>query len=181
MARQQLATLRRIRCVLAAALIMIGPHPVKAESLTQKSVWIVSRAIGFLQPAPSGTETVAIAYDPAAAASKADANAIAGYFGDGLKAGSANLRAQVVDVNQLASGHFIAVIPAADVNIDQVFTASRALHVLCITADTLAVQNGRCVMSVQSDPKVDIQINVDAASRSGVSFRSAFMFMARVK
>jgi hypothetical protein len=166
---------------LAATLAIVGASRAGAESLTPASVQILSRAIAFLQPAPTGTATVAIAYDPAQPRSKPDAEATAGYFGDGLKAGPASLRAQVVDVAQLASGHFVAVIAAAGVNIDQVFAVSQALHIPCVTADAAAVQDGRCVMSVQSDPKVDIQINAAAASRSGVAFRSAFMFMARVK
>jgi hypothetical protein len=180
MAGYQGATSRLVRFGLAAAFAIVGASPAGAESLTPTSVQILGRAIAFLQPAPSGTVAVAIAYDPAEPASKQDADAIAGYFGDGLKAGPANLKAQVVDVSQLASGHFIAVIAAAGVNIDQVFSASQALHVPCVTADAVAVQGGRCVMSVQSEPKVDIQISAAAASRSGVAFRSAFMFMARV-
>ncbi len=180
MAWHQAAKSRLVRCGLAGAFAIAGLHPAGAESLTLKSVQILSRAIAFLQPAPSGTATVAIAYDPAEPASKQDADAIAGDFGDGLKAGQANLRAQVVSISQLASGHFIAVVAAAGANIDQVFSASQALHIPCVTADAQAVQGGRCVMSVQSDPRVDIQINAAAASRSGVAFRSAFMFMARV-
>jgi hypothetical protein len=160
--------------------MIVALTPTNAESLTPKGVQILSRAIGFLQPVPSGTAMVAIAYNPAEPASKQDADAIAGYFGDGLKAGPANLKAQAVDVSQVASGHFVAVVAAAGVNIDKVFAASQALRVPCVTADAAAVQGGRCVMSVQSDPKVDIQINAAAASRSGVAFGSAFMFMARV-
>jgi hypothetical protein len=180
MARHRAAALRLARWGFAAALTFAAFNAAHGESLTSRSVQILGRAIAFLQPPPSGTATVAIAYDPAHPASKQDADAIAGFFGDGLRTGPANLKAQAVDVSQLASGHFIAVIAAAGVNIDQVFSASRALRVPCITADAEAVQGGRCVMSVQSDPKVDIQINAAAASLSGVAFRSAFMFMARV-
>jgi hypothetical protein len=180
MAGYQGAASRLVISGLAAAFAIVGLSPAGAESLTPASVQILSRAIAFLQPAPSGTVAVAIAYDPAKPASKRDADAIAGYFGDSLKAGPANLKAQVVDVGWLASGHFIAVIAADGVSIDQVFSAAQALRILCVTADAVAVQDGRCVMSVQSEPKVDIQINAAAASRSGVVFRSAFMFMARV-
>jgi hypothetical protein len=180
MAGHQGATSRLTRLGLAAAFAIIGLSPASAESLTSTSVQILSRALAFLQPAPSGTVAVAIAYDPAEPASKQDADAIAGYFGDGLRAGAANLKARAIDISQLASGQFVAVIAAAGVNLDQVFRASQALRIPCVTADAAAVQGGRCVMSVQSDPRVDIQINAAAASRSGVAFRSAFMLMVRV-
>jgi hypothetical protein len=174
------ATSRLVRFWFAAALAIVGLRPAHAGSLTPTSVQILSRAMAFLQPAPSGTATVAVAYDPARPDSKQDAEAIAGYFGAGLHAGPASLKAQVIDIGQLASGRFVAVIAAAGVSIDQVFSASQALRVPCVTADAAAVRGGHCVMSIQSDPKVDIQINAAAASLSGVAFRSAFMFMAHV-
>jgi hypothetical protein len=180
MVRYQGATSRLVGSALAMALMIAGLNPANAASLTSRSVQILSRAIAFLQPAPSGTATVAIAYDPAEPVSKQDADAIAEGFGEGLRAGPANLKSQVIEVGLLASGHFVAVIAAEGVNIDQVFRASQALRIPCVTADAVAVQGARCVMSVKSDPKVDIQISADAAAKSGVAFGSAFLFMARV-
>lgn len=139
----------------------------------------MAKAIGFMEPAPSGAATVAIAYDPADPASKQDADTIAGYFGDGLKAGAAVLKPKVIAVGQLSTGGFIAVVAAAGTKIDQVSAATRALKVACVTPDAAAVQAGQCVMSVKSDPKVEILISKSAASSSGVSFGSAFLLMAR--
>jgi hypothetical protein len=162
-----------------ALLIAAGCHDAAgAASLTQKDVQILAKAIGFLEPPPSGTGTVAIAYDPSNPASKQDADAIAGYFGDGLKAGAATLKPVVTAVGQLSSGGFVAVVAAAGVKVEQVATATRALHVACITADATAVQSGQCVMSVKSDPKVEILISRSAAASSNVGFGSAFLLMA---
>ena len=105
---------------LTFALAAGGCNPAHASSLTQKDVQILAKAIGFLEPPPTGPATVAIAYDPADPASKADADAIAGYFGDGLKAGGAVLKPKVTEVGQLAVGSFVAVIAANGVKIDQV-------------------------------------------------------------
>ena len=41
-----------------------------------------------------------------------------------------------------------------------------------------AVQAGQCVMSVKSDPKVEILISRSAAATSNVGFGSAFLLMA---
>jgi hypothetical protein len=155
-----------------------GYNPASAGSLSQKDVQILAKAIGFLEPPPSGAATVAIAYDPADPASKQDADAIAGYFGDGLKAGAAVLKPKVTEVGQLGGGGFVAVVAASGVKIDQVSKAAQALHVACITSDAAAVQAGQCVMSVKSEPKVEIQISRAAAASSGVAFGSAFMLMA---
>ncbi len=155
-----------------------GYNPASAGSLTQKDVQILAKAIGFLEPPPSGAATVAIAYDPADPASKQDADAIAGYFGEGLKAGAAVLKPKVVEVGQLSGGGFVAVVAASGVKIDQVAKAAQTLHVTCVTTDAAAVQAGQCVMSVKSDPKVEIEINRAAAASSGVAFGSAFLLMA---
>lgn len=163
---------------LALLTAAVGLNAANAGSLTQKDVQILAKAIGFLEPPPSGPATVAIAYDPADPASKQDADAIAGYFGDGLKAGGAVLKPKVTEVGQLSAGGFIAVVAASGVKIEQVNTATRALHVACITADATAVQAGNCVMSVKSDPKVEILISKSAASGSNVGFGSAFLLMA---
>jgi hypothetical protein len=146
--------------------------------LTQKEVQILAKTIGFLEPPPSGASIVAIAYDASNPASRADADSIASYFGDGLKAGAAVVTAKVTPVGQLPAGGFIAVVAASGVNLEQVSSATRSLHATCITADTRAVEAGQCVMSVKSDPKVEILINRTAATNSGVTFGSAFLLMA---
>lgn len=165
---------------LALALLAVaGYHGVAgAASLTQKDVQILAKAIGFLEPPPSGNGTVAIAYEPSDPASRQDADAIAGYFGTGLQAGSATLKATVTAVGQLSAGGFVAVVAAAGVKVDQVAAATRALHVACITSDATAVQSGQCVMSVKSEPKVEILISRSAAASSNVGFGSAFLLMA---
>ena len=165
----------RIGVVLIGAL---GSCGAQAASMTPKDVLILTKAIGFLPPAPSGLATIAIAYELDNADSKQDAEAIAGYFGDGLKAGNALLKPRLVEVGQLAAGGFVAVISAASVKVEQIAAATRALHVACITADTSAVQAGQCVMSVKSAPKVEILISRAAAARSNVGFGSAFLLMA---
>lgn len=163
---------------LALAIAAAALAPAKASSLTQKDVQILVKAIGFLEPPPAGAGTVAIAYDPANPASKQDAEAIAGYFGEGLKAGSAVLKSKVVEVGQLAAGGFVAIVAASGAKLDQIAAAARSQHVACVTADAAAVQAGQCVMSVKSDPKVEILINRSAAASNGIAFGSAFMLMA---
>ncbi len=78
----------------------------------------------------------------------------------------------------MAAGGYIAVIAAAGVKVEQVATATRALHIACITADATAVQSGQCVMSVKSEPKVEILVSRSAAASSNVGFGSAFLLMA---
>jgi hypothetical protein len=169
-----------LRTVLVLLAVQLIVPSARAASLSQKEVQILVKAMGFLEPAPTGAGTVAVAYDSANPASRADADAIAGYFGDGLKAGRATLTAKVVDVGQLSVGGFVAVIAAAGAKVDQVDSATQALHVACVTGDAAAVQAGRCVMSVRSEPRVEILISSAAATNSNVGFGTAFLLMAHL-
>jgi hypothetical protein len=161
--------------ILAASF---GVHPADAASLSQKDIQILGKALGFLEPAPTGNASIAIAFDGADAASKQDAEAIASYFGGQLKVGGATVSPVVKDVSQLSGGGFLAVIAAAGTKVEQVGAASKAMHVACVTADASAVQSGQCVMSVKSDPKVEILISRAAAAGANVQFGSAFLLMA---
>ena len=164
--------------LLAGAFIAVASGSAVAASMTSKDVQILAKAIGFLEPPPAGAATVAIAYDPANAESKQDAEAIAGFFGDGLKAGNAMLTPKLTELGALSAGGFVAVIAAAGVKVDQVSGITRTLHVACITADASAVQSGQCVISVKSSPKIEILVNRAAAASSNVGFGSAFLLMA---
>lgn len=181
MIRHRTCLWRRLAaCVVLAILTAAaGQGVAAAASLSEKEVQILVRAIGFLQPPPTGAATIAVAYDASNPASKQDAEAIASYFGEGLKAGGATLTPKLIEVRQLPSGGFVAIIAAAGVRIEQIADAARVLHVACVTGDLNAVESGQCVMTVKSEPKVEIIINRAAAARANVGFGTAFLMMIR--
>jgi hypothetical protein len=148
-----------------------------AASLTDKDVQLMVRAIGFLQPRPVDGAVVAIAYEASDPASKQDAEAIAGYFGEGLKAGPTTLTARAADDRQLMAGGYVAIITASGANLDRIAAAGRALHVPCLTGDAALVRSGHCVMSVRAGPKVEITVSRLTAAGADVSFASAFLMM----
>lgn len=172
---------RHAACVALAIFTGVLAHgAAHGASLTHTEVGILARAMGFLQPPLAGTATVAITYDASNPASKLDAEAIAGYFGQGLPSGGAILTPKLIEVRQLLpSGGFAAVIAAAGVRIEQVADAARALRVACITGDAGSVVSGRCTMAVKSEPKVEIIINRAAAANANVRFGTAFLMMIR--
>ena len=174
------AASRRIRAaalLLAVLVLSMLWAPAHAATLSAKDSAIIAKAIGFLDPAPSGG-VVAVAYDGGNAASKADADAIATLFSGGLAEGSNSVTAKPVDVASLGDGSgYVAVIAAQSASGDKIMQAIKAHHIPCITADAPVVQSGQCVMSVESDPKVQITVNHAAAQAIGVSFQSAFRML----
>jgi hypothetical protein len=165
----------RLALALPAAIILYGV--AHAASLSDKDVQLMVRAIGFLRPEPDNSGIVAIAYDAADPDSKRDAEAIASYFAGGLKAGPAVLLPRVLDGPRLAGGGFAAIITASGANLDLVAAAARQWHAPCLTGDASLVRSGRCVLSVRSEPKVEITVSRTAAADVGVSFVSAFLMM----
>ena len=164
---------------VVAMVLLLPPlaSAATAATLTAKDAQIIAKAIGFLDPSPAGG-VVAVAYDAGNAASKADADAIAGLFAGGLAEGSNTVTAKAVDGATLGDGSgYIAVILAQAGSGDKVMAAAKAHHIPCISAEAAQVQAGTCVMSVSSDPKVDITVNHAAAQATGVSFQSAFRML----
>jgi len=170
---------RDLALVIAGCLLTGLPHDACAASLSAKDLQVLGRALAFMQPAPTGPLTLAIAYVPNDDASRKDAEAIAALVGDGLRAGSALFRPRLVDTAALGAGGYAVVLAAAGADGERVMAASRAAHVLCVTADFAAVQAGRCVMAIRAEPRVDVLVNHTAAAAAGVEFVAAFRLMIR--
>src|SRR5271167_1687961 len=83
----------RLACLVAyLATIWITAGGAHAASLSEKDVHVISKVLGFLDPAPTGG-TVAVVYASGDAASKADADGIAALFGGGLAVGAGSVTA----------------------------------------------------------------------------------------
>ncbi|MGA3402762.1 MAG: hypothetical protein ABSC95_26430 [Acetobacteraceae bacterium] len=166
---------------LAVLLLLAGAEPraAMAASLSPQEVQVLGKALGFVQLPPDGATTVAVVYASGNAGSRADAEQIAAEIGDGVRVGSIILKPQVIDVAALASIEPAVIVSAADANGDAVMRASRARHALCVTAELAAVQSGSCIMTIRSNPRVEIVLNAEAARAAGVVFPIAFHMMVR--
>jgi hypothetical protein len=168
-----------MRSLLAIVPALLGGGPADAASLSAHDLQVLGRALAFAQPAPSGTQTLAIAYDSGNPASRGDAEALARLIGNGLRAGAAVLQPRLVDTASLAAGGFAVVLAAEGAAGEPVQAATRREKVLCVTADFAAVQAGSCVMAIRSEPRVEILVNHAAAAAAGIEFAAAFRMMIR--
>ena len=148
--------------------------------MTGRDVQVVARALGFLQPPPSGDTWVAVVFSPSSTASRHDAERIVALFGDGVRIGGAVLRARPVGADALTrAGGPSALIAAAGAPMDAVMAAARSGRVACITAAREQVEAGQCTMWVRSEPRVEIVVNQAAARSCGLDFAAAFRMMVR--
>lgn len=152
--------------------------PVAATSLSPQEVQTVGRALAFMQPPPTAG-SVAVVFSAADQQSKRDAEAIAAEIGPGLAVGSARLPPRVVEASALQAGGFAVVLAAAGANSPALGSAVQAAHVLCVTAELKAVQDGDCTMAVSTGMRVQIVLNHAAAAAAGINFIAAFRMMIR--
>ena len=168
-----------MRCLAAAVLVMASvvlPDIAHAGSLSAKDVQIVTKVLGFLDP-PCLGGVVAVVFAQGSAISEADAVRVAALFGTGPNAGSA-IRAEAVSASALQPDeHYVAVVLAAGLAAESVSSYLRANRVLCVTGDLAQVEAGLCVLSVRSDPRVEIVLNRALAASYGIGFATAFRML----
>jgi hypothetical protein len=164
----------------ALALALLAPSSAKAATLTPKDVQVLGKVFAFLDPAVAADGVIAVAYVGGDETSRADAEAIAGYFGDGLRVGGATLRAKPVDVASLGDGSgFVAIVAAKGASGEAVMAVAMSHKILCASGELDQVEAARCIMAIHSDPKVEISVNRGAASAADIGFAAAFRMMIR--
>jgi len=177
-ARPRAATRAALLALLGVLASLGLAAQARAGTLTEKDVRTLGRAFGFLDPALSADGVVAVAYVAGNDASLKDAQAIASYFGDGLKAGAVTLKPKLVDVSALgAGGAYAAIIAAQGASGEAVMAAARTRKIVCASGEPEQVQAGRCIMTIRSEPRVEIGMNRAAASAAGIGFAAAFRMM----
>jgi hypothetical protein len=164
-------------CLALLGALLLQPGTASAASLSAKDVQIVAKAMGFLDPPPAGG-AIAVIYSGADAASKADADAIVALFGDGVSMKGGSIKANAIEAAALGdAGGYVGIIVAAGVVGDSAINGAKTRHIPCVTGNLAIVEAGRCLMAVQSEPKVNITVNRDAAKAAGVAFAPAFSML----
>jgi hypothetical protein len=161
--------------VLAAwiGLWLTEAAQASAASLSGRDVQIIAKAVGFLDPAPSG-KVIAVLYARGEAASKSDAEAIVGLFHGGISSDGGTITAKAIEAGSLGDGiGYIAIIFAVDAGPAEQRGATRQ-KLLTITAVDDLVRSGQVVMAVHSQPRVEIIVNRAAAQAAGIGFTAAF-------
>lgn len=170
----------KLMAAAAVSLAVAGGAPAWAAT-GQKDVQVAAKTFGFTDPALSGTVKVGLVYDAANPASQAEAEAVRGILGEGLKAGAATLVPVMVPVGQLDGAlgdvRVVFVMGGMAAHYDRIFAATQARKLLSVSTDAGCVRAGRCVMGVASEPKVEIIVNKAAAEASSVAFSPAFRMM----
>lgn len=166
---------------IAAGLgLAILATPVAAFADAAKDLQVAGRALTFLEGGPSGRVTIGIVFDPAKPASVAEKNAIMAALGGGFSAGTLTLVGKPVEAGDVGGVSGVgALFVTRGVGYGAVGAAARGKRLVTISSDPACATSGACVMSVVSEPKVEIIVNRSAAQAVGAVFKAAFRMMIR--
>jgi len=140
---------------------------------TAKDAQILGRVLGFLDPAPPSSVTLALVYDSPASQKEAEALAsqIAG------EAGNFTLVPKVVKASDIGSSGANAILLMDGVSGGFATDAVKAKKIPCFTSDSALVKSGTCLISIKTDGKVEILVSGALQKSSGVGFGAAFRMM----
>ena len=159
-----------------AAAFGIAP-PMAAADL---NLPVATRVVSFLQPAPNGSISAAIIYQPGNAASEAEAASIE--RAGPLIAGKGTLRLKRVPANalgQLAGVRVAFVTSGLREAEGQIAAAAARQSILTITSDLACVQAGHCTVAISTTPRVQITVSRAAAKAANIQFGSAFLMLVK--
>jgi hypothetical protein len=169
--------MRGIGMIVALAFFATVASEAIAQ-ITATDLQVAARALIFVERPLSGEVRVGIVYAAGNSRSVQQAEALRGLLGDGLRAGNLVLEPVLVKSEDVAAADvdlfFLTEQAGAD---GHVAKASVAKQVPCVTTDIEQVRSGACLMGVRSRPKVEILVNREVASTSGVTFATVFRVM----
>ena len=116
---------------------------------------------------------MALVYD--SAASQKDAEVLAGQIAG--KAGNFTLVPKVVKASDVGGSGANAILLMDGVSGSGIADVVKAKKIPCFTGDSTLVKNGGCLISIKTDPKVEILVSSILEKSSGVGFGAAFRMM----
>jgi hypothetical protein len=159
------------------ALPLVLSLATAAHADPAKDLAVVGRSLTFLENGPSGKAVLGVVFDASKPASVAEKNAVMAALGAGLSAGSITLVGKPVEASEVGGVSGVAALYLTKgVNEAAVGSAAKSKKLITI-GDAACATSGACVMSVSTDPKVDIEVNRAAAAAVGATFKSAFSMM----
>lgn len=163
----------RLTAAFAAGLFCAGLAAPAEAGFTAKDAQVMGRVLGFLDQAPPATVTLALVYD--SPASQKEAEGLMGQLAG--KAGNFTLVPKVVKASDLGGSGANAILLMDGVGGSAAADAVKSKKIPCFTGDTALVKSGNCLISIKTDPKVEILVSGPLQKASGVGFGAAFRMM----
>jgi hypothetical protein len=175
-------TKRTILAVGAVLSMVAGSQNYAYADATAKDMQVVARALGFLEKPPTGTVEIGIVVNPAQAESAKEGESLRTLLGDGFQAGKIVLKPRLVPVADIGSASGLAalfVTHGMGAQTDAIAAVAKANHLVTVTTDDACVQSGKCVLSIKTEPALEIVVSKAAAEAAGVTFATSFRVLIK--
>lgn len=160
---------------LAGILLAVLLFPaVSYADVTSRDIEIFAKAVGFVEGGPKGNVPVAIVYNGTEASSYADAKKALGLMND-YSHGKSRFAGHLVPMGQPVNMPIAFIMRGAE----KVASSLTRRKIITVASDPACVIAGKCVMAVQSEPKIDIFVSQAASKDAGVRFGAAFLMVVK--
>lgn len=172
-----MAIVNVLKSMATVAVIAAASAVPAAAAVTPKDMQIIGRMLGFFDPPFSGQVQVGIVHGPA---TKVAAEALAQQMGAGLVTGGITLVPKLIaDADVAAAGVSVLLLTDVASQGEAAVKAAAGKRVVVVATEPGCADTGRCIVSLQSDPKVEITMNKAAADMAGVKVGAAFRMMIK--
>lgn len=165
---------------LVLTVLLCLPAAMARADVALDDVQVIAKSLGFLAAKPATPAKMAIVFAPDIAVSKAEADRLATMLGSGFKEGSLTLEpllVPVAELEKLDGAGVVFVTTGLAAHQGAIFESAKSKRLLTVSTDSSCARTGHCVMSVASQPAVEILVNKQAADQSQVAFRAAFRML----
>jgi hypothetical protein len=161
--------------------IAIACLVTSAHAADQLDLKVGLKTLPLLVNKLSGSALMAVVYDPAIAASKAEADTVVAFVGAGIEAaGGITVTAKAVPVGDLAKqGEAKLVFVTSGLSKSWDALQGSASGMLSMSTDLDCVKANRCVLGIVSQPSVSIYYSKAAADTQKIAFSDAFAMLSK--
>lgn len=165
---------------LTLACALLGASSVAADNSDQ-SVALAARAFGFVRERNADNVRIALVRDPSNPQSAEEAQLIRETIGKGLSVGKMRLTLTDVSLDKADEISNVDVIwltgGLSESQYRYIAQVAEREHSLSVSSNLDCVNDGWCVLGIQSKPSVKIVLNSAEALKAGLAFEPAFRMM----
>ncbi len=167
--------------VVLSAQLARAQTAVSSPYVTRKDIQVAVRAFSFVYGVPEGAIQIEVVYDPNIAASVTEARELQGIIGAKDMFAKRQITVKMVTVAQMgtADSRFAYITHGLVKEYPALAAEAQNHKILTFSTDFKCVDSQSCVMGVESEPNVNIEISRTAAAASGIEFSQALELMVR--
>ncbi|MFA6280009.1 MAG: hypothetical protein WC612_04365 [Bdellovibrionales bacterium] len=168
--------------VCAGFFALVCGMAAPAQAVDQADLMVALKTTPLLTNKLSGSAVMAVVFDPADAASKAEADSLKALLDAGIDApGGVKITGMMVPVaevgSKLSSAKLAFITKGACTA--PVSTAANAAGVLSMSTDLDCVKGNKCILGIVTKPSVEIYYSKTAADAAKVGFAQAFTMLVK--